>query len=112
MNPTRTKKRQPEKVIQKDIEFFLKQKGWHVERMNASSLMVGFADIYATHKRYGPRWIEVKLPGMRGSKFTSNQMEKFPLFTANGSGVWVMTSATKYEYDKLFRPPNWWTYVR
>ena len=66
----------------------------------------GFPDIYATHSRYGIRWIEVKLPEMKGSKFTPAQHEHFPKLLANGTRIWVLTAATEFEYNKLFSPCN------
>ena len=64
----------------------------------------GFPDLYATHKRYGPRWIEVKLPGMKGSKFTPAQLEFFPQLLENGTDIWIITSPD--EYKLLFLEPN------
>lgn len=66
----------------------------------------GFPDLYATHYSYGPRWIEVKLPDMKGSKFTAAQWREFPKMVANGTGIWILTGATPTEYSKLFKPYN------
>jgi phosphoserine phosphatase len=71
----------------------------------------GFPDLYATHHRYGARWIEVKLPKMVGSKFTPAQLECFPKLRANGTRIWILTAATKEEYDKLFKPDNVMLYI-
>jgi hypothetical protein len=71
----------------------------------------GFPDLFATHAKYGARWIEVKLPDMKGSHFTQAQLEYFPKLCANGSGVWIMTAATEMEYQLLFAKANWWTYL-
>jgi len=66
----------------------------------------GFPDLYATHFKFGPRWIEVKLPNMKGSRFTPAQMESFPKLRANGTRIWILTAATESEYQKLFKPDN------
>lgn len=62
---------------------------------------------------YGARWVEVKLPGFKGSKFTPAQLEWFPKLCAFGAGVWVMTSPSEYDPPKevLFKPPNWSLYL-
>lgn len=70
----------------------------------------GFPDLFATHKKYGPRWIEVKLPGMIGSAFTPAQLEEFPKLANNGAPIWILTGATESEYKKLFMPENWFQY--
>jgi hypothetical protein len=102
----------PEALIQRDIIIMLKQKNWYVKRMVGNAFQFGVPDLYATHKIWGPRWIEVKLPGMKGSRFTNAQLEDFPLICANGHGVWVLTAATAKEYDKLKQPPNWYQYLK
>lgn len=104
-------KRDKEATIQKAIKLMLERKGWFVKVMTASQYMSGMPDLYATHRDYGSKLIEVKLPGMKGSKFTSAQLKDFPLFVANGSGVWVLTGDTHREYMKLFNKPNWQVYL-
>jgi hypothetical protein len=71
----------------------------------------GFPDLYATHAKYGCRWIEVKLPGMKKSRFTKAQMTEFPKLVNNGTPIWILTGATEYEYRKLFQPCNWMEYT-
>jgi hypothetical protein len=112
MNPKIARsKRGPEAKIQDDLVTMLRNLGWFVKETHGSMFQSGFPDLYATHTRYGARWIEVKLPNMEGSKFTPAQLEDFPKLCANGSGVWVLTAATDSEYKKLFGKFNWWTYV-
>ena len=89
----------------------LRSLGWFVKSTHGNAYTDGWPDIYATHSRYGIRWIEVKLPHMKGSKFTAAQLEDFPKLCANGSGVWVLTGATHEEYEKLFKKYNWWKYL-
>lgn len=101
----------PEWYIQQAIIKMLRDKGWYVHSTHGSMFQSGFPDIFATHKDHGHRWVEVKLPEMRGSKFTVAQLEHFPQLNANGSGVWILTAATDHEYRKLMDPPNWAYYL-
>ncbi len=109
--PKKTGKASPEAKIQEAIRKMLLIKGWYVMETHGNMYQAGFPDMWASHTRYGQRWIEVKLPGMKGSKFTPAQIECFPKICANGSGVWVITSDTDLEYNKLFQPPNWYQYL-
>ena len=85
--------------------------GWLAKATHGSAFSRGWPDIFATHKLYGYRWIEVKLPKMKGSKYTAAQLKWFPLFGEHGRGVWVLTAATDHEYQKLFDKPNWHLYL-
>lgn len=110
MNPLNPRsKKGPEAKIQDDIVAMLRGFEWFVKETHGSVFQSGLPDLYATHRRYGPRWIEVKLPEMKGSKFTPAQLETFPMLCANGSGVWILTGCTDDEYKKLFKPYNWYT---
>jgi hypothetical protein len=112
MKPLKPKRRKgPEAIIQAAIIDMLRIKGWHVMVTHGNMYQSGFPDLFACHSMYGTRWIEVKLPDMKGSKFTPAQLEHFPKMTANGSGVWILTAATESEYEKLFRRPNFWAYT-
>lgn len=86
-------------------------KGWYVRKTHGNAFSDGWPDLFATHKMYGHRWIEVKLPEMKGSKFTPAQIKDFPMFIAFGSGIWVLTGDSETEYKKLFGPTNYWTYL-
>jgi hypothetical protein len=92
----------PEKKIQTEIVKFLECRGWYVVRIIGNALQHGLPDLYATHKDYGGRWIEVKLPDMKGSRFTPAQLDVMPKLNDNGSPVYIMTGATHAEYKKLF----------
>ena len=101
----------PEKQVQIKLINLLRAKGWFVKETHGNMYQSGFPDLFACHSKYGQRWIEVKLPNMKGSKYTGAQLEDFPKFVANGSGVWVLTAATEHEYQKLFKRCNWWQYL-
>lgn len=99
-----------ERQIQDRIMAYLKARDWFVKETHGNMFQYGFPDLYATHTMYGARWIEVKRPYPNYS-FTAAQMENFPKFTAYGAGIWIMTEANGDEYDKLFKPHNWYSYV-
>lgn len=101
----------PEAKIQRDLIEFLKIRDWMVKPTVGNMFQSGFADLYCAHRMKGARWIEVKLPNMKGSRFTPAQLTWFPQFTAAGVGIWILTAATEEEYAKLFGPPNWAMYL-
>jgi len=111
MNPKDIRKRKnPEQTIQQDIILYLEHRNWIVREMHASMVNFGWPDLYATSAQYGPRWIEVKLPDMKGSSFTNAQVDFFPKLSNNGTSIWIMTGASTKEYSKLFQPANFHYY--
>lgn len=92
----------PEKELQNAWVTFLIGRGWYVVEMHASALFRGFPDLYITHVEYGVRLVEIKLPMMRGSRFTDAQWERFPQLEKHGSPIWVLTTVCEDEYSKLF----------
>jgi len=111
MNPKEYRNRGPEGIIQDAIIKYLSTRKWYVMQTHGNMFQSGLPDLWASHKTYGPRWIEVKLPHMIGSKFTPAQLDVFPKICSNGSGVWILTADNHTEYMKLFDPPNWWKYL-
>ena len=87
-------RKKPESKIQRKIIEMLVVRGWLVRVMTASETTKGFPDLYATHYKYSQRWIEVKLPEMKGSSFTPAQLEWFPKMVSNGSPIWILTGST------------------
>ncbi len=111
MDPFTPKPRKgPEAKIQAAIIAALQLRGWHVMETHGNLFQSGFPDLYATHKMYGGRWIEVK--NKASYRFTAAQIQNFPKMVSNGSGVWVLVSAEQSEIDKLFSAPNWWVYLK
>lgn len=100
--------RGPEEIIQTALIKFLEDRGWFVKSTHGNVFQFGFPDLYATHKLYGPRWIEVKNP--LAFAFTPAQLVDFPKFTENGTKIWILVAATNEEYQKLFKEPNWYYY--
>lgn len=88
----------------------LESKGWVVRIVHGSVFQSGLPDLYCTHAKFGPRWIEVKLPNMEGSRWTAAQKTTFPLLENNGTPIWILVAATDSEYRKLFQPSNWLEY--
>lgn len=101
----------PEAKVQLEIIAYLRVRGWHVMVTHGNMYQSGFPDLFCSHSRYGPRWVEVKLPKMKGSKFTPAQLENFPKMVANGAPVWILTGGNEAEYEKLFAACNWWQYL-
>lgn len=99
----------PEEIIQDDIIKFLILRGWYVKATHGNMYQKGFPDLFACHTSYGHRWIEVKNPA--AYSFTPAQVIEFPKMVANGSGIWILTAATEEEYNKLFKPANWWQFL-
>ncbi len=110
MDPLKTRSRKgPESQIVTDIRDFLKLRDWYTIKTHGSEYQSGLPDLYCCHKRYGARWVEVKNP-LKYS-FTPAQLDTFPLLAAHGVGVWVLTAGTDFEYQKLFGPANWHTFL-
>ena len=105
----RTKRDGPEAAIQRAIVVMLKARDWGVIETHGSQYQFGLPDLYAMHARYGTRWVETKNP--EKYSFTPGQMEIFPLMTSKGVGIWILTAATEEEYQKLFKPPNWFQFL-
>ena len=105
--PKRNKKG-PEDVIRGKIIDCLHEHGWYTKIMHGNRYMAGVPDVYSVHPEFGPRWIEVKLPGLIGSRFTKAQKKNFPKMIEYGDKIWILTSED--EYDFLFMPYNLWDY--
>lgn len=107
VKPSRLGSQGPERDIQEAIKADLISEGWYVKDTYGSIFQYGFPDIYACHRTYGYRWIEVKNPN--GYVFTPAQIKTFPLMTAHGAGVWILKDRS--ELPKLFEPCNWHHYL-
>jgi len=107
---TIVKRQRPEAEIQRAITLMLENRGWMVKVTHGSAYQSGFPDLYATHHRFGPRWVEVK--NIEAYSITPAQAEDFPKLTDNGTKIWILCKATDDEYLKLFDPPNWQDYIR
>ena len=108
MEPLKTRSR-PERIIQDNIKLYLEERGWFVNETHGNMFQSGFPDLYATHLKYGQRWIEVKNP--QAYQFTPAQIEWFTKWTGCGVRIWVLVAATETEYRKLFSEPNWHMYL-
>jgi len=104
----RRKRHGPEWQIQKDLIVFLRHRGWWVEVTHGNLYQQGLPDLYIGHPEFGQRWIDVKNPV--AWEFTKAQCQKWPIWDKFGIGIWILTAASKEEYDKLFAAPNWRNY--
>ena len=110
MDPLKQNPRKgPEAIIQDAIEKKLKGLDWYVKSTHGNMYQSGFPDIYAYHRTYGQRWIEVKNP--KAYVFTPAQLQNFPMMSAHGCGIWILTSSEDSEFRKLFLEPNWMWYL-
>ena len=99
----------PEYKIQQSIIKYLEDRGWIVRIMAASMYIYGFPDLWAGHKKYGEKWIEVKNPA--SYKFTAAQLEFFPKMIACGCPIFILTAANEENYSRLFKKSNLWIYL-
>lgn len=111
MQTLRKKNKKPETIIQNAVIAMLRSKGWYVTVMHATATLSGWPDLRASHSAFKGRWIEIKLPEMKGSRFTAAQLDRFPKMAANGDPIWILTAATLIEYEKLHKPANLGRYL-
>ena len=81
-------RRGPEARLQESIIARLELEGWHCMETHGNIYQQGLPDVYATHRKFGPRWIEVKCP--KGWKFTPAQRQTFPAMYGAGVNIWIM----------------------
>ncbi len=104
----RIPKKGPEAVIQNRLIDLLTLEDWFCIETYGSIFQSGLPDIFAVHKEYGCKWIECKNP--KKYSFTPAQIKTFPMFTAYGVGIWIITDPDKR--DIIFNSPNWQEYLK
>ena len=109
LKPRRTRMKGPEAAIQLKIVARLKAMDWFVMVTHGNEFQMGLPDLYCAHVKHATRWIETKNP--LAYSFTPAQLEVFPMMSAKGVGIWVLTSDSDEEIKKLFKPPNWYQYL-
>lgn len=108
MTPGIRIRRNDEARIQDEIIGYLRKLEWLVKVCHGNAYQSGMPDLFASHARFGQRWIEVKNPIQ--FSFTAAQLIDFPQFVAHGAPIWVLTQASDEEYKKLFKPCNFMEY--
>jgi len=103
------KRGRPEKIIEDKIRDKLTLQGWFVIKTHGNQFQSGLPDLYATHSKYGIRWIEVKTPTGR---FTAAQRDVFPKLSANGTRIWVLEGAEEHDLNLIFGPENWYRFLK
>jgi len=109
MEPIKVKRDRPEQKIQDKVMQKLRMQGWFIIKTHGNQFQSGLPDLYATHSKYGQRWIEMKTPEGR---FTAAQRDVFPKLSANGTRIWVLVSAEDHEIQKIFGPENWYRFLK
>ena len=104
----RTPKHLTEASRQQQTITYLQVRDWLVKHTEGTILSHGWPDLYAAHLEYGPRWIEMKVPG---SKLRETQIKFITDFERAGVGVWVLEAGDPQQYARLFKPPNWRNYL-
>jgi hypothetical protein len=113
MEPKNVARNNKEAILQKKIVLKLRSLEWLVKETHGNLYQWGLPDLYAAHYTYRERWIEVKIPGRTpGNVFTQAQHKFFRELQSKRIGVWVLTSDSDEEINKLFGEANWWHYLR
>jgi hypothetical protein len=107
MDPLKLRQK-TEAEIQEALISYLRTREWLVKPTHGNAYQAGFPDLYAVHKKFGCRWIEVKNPFQ--FSFTDAQMTDFPLLYAHGAPLYVLCDASLEEYEKLWKPRNFMDY--
>ena len=102
----------PEQAIQTKIVRKLTAQGWYIIKTHGNQFQSGLPDLWACHELYGARWIEIKLPNFKGSRFTPAQRTVLPKILAKRIGIWIRTSDDDAELAKLTRKSNCAYYLR
>ena len=85
------------------LKKLMQSRGWTWNRITPGKYgTAGLPDVYATHPKWGYRWIETKAPK---GKLRASQVKKFTEFALAGIDVFVCVNENWYKY--LFGPPNW-----
>src|SRR5678810_412909 len=87
-----------------ELRGLMRKRDWFVQKIHAAEELSGWPDVYASHKEFGPRWIETKRP--ETGRLTDEQRRVFTELHAHGTGIWILE--TIEDYPLLFQPPNWW----
>jgi len=80
--------------------------GWYVKKLHGGRFQSGLPDCVLIHKVHGTKWVEFKVPG---EPLRSTQKACF--FEMHQAGAQIYVFHDEREYDLLFRPPNWISYV-
>lgn len=104
--------RQSETVlIGEPLRIYMEHMGWHMVKTHGNKFQSGLPDYYATHQKYSPRWIEVKV---HGRPLTAAQLKLFPIWIMHNVPLWIIDghdfrgttgkSTLLAAYKKLFQP--------
>lgn len=77
--------------------------GWFVIKTHGNAFQSGLPDLYATHRVYGQRWIEMKV---EGGRLTPAQAYTFKKLSAHGDKIWILRGPD--DYPLILKPTDNW----
>lgn len=97
---------QPEKRAVKLLRQALEADGWFVTKTHGNAFQSGLPDLLCIHRRWGTKWIEVKVDGGR---LTSHQVHFFQKWSIYGGKIYILRGPE--DIPLLYRPTdNWRTF--
>lgn len=101
---------QPETIIRNAWLTRLRADRWFATIFYNNRFQKGVPDCFLFHQEHGFRWVDFKVPDKYS--FTKAQLSTWPKWEASGLGIWILTTVSESEYQKLFASPNWRSYLR
>lgn len=98
----RTGKQRETTEVYEPLRRKLQYEGWFVQKIHGNEFQSGLPDVYAYHRKYGQRWIELKT---KTGRLSQRQITKFAEMNRHGLKVWLLRGPE--EYDLLFSEPKW-----
>lgn len=98
-----TSRGHPETDLWRALRTLMQRDGWYVKKMHGSKFQSGLPDVYASHRQFGERWIELKVDN---NTLEQSQISEFGKMSAGGCRIFILRKISEYP-DVLFRAPNW-----
>ena len=93
----------PEHKAQEALRSMMATKGWFTVKTHGNAFQSGLPDLYAVHRVYGTRWIEMKTPG---GTLTPAQRHMFRQLSIYGDKIWILRGIE--DYPLLLKPTDNW----
>lgn len=94
---------QPEKRAVKLLRQILEGDGWFVIKTHGNAFQSGLPDLYCVNRRWGSRWIEVKVDGGR---LTPAQVYTFQKMSMYGDKIYILRGPD--DIPLLYKPTDNW----